>query len=91
LPALLNTGFTSDELDIYIPRPVAEELGLWPPPEGAALEILETAGGEALSYFISNAVELTVVEEDRTSKTVVRNAVVFPHCGEVLLSDAVIE
>jgi len=28
VPALLNTGFTSDELDIYISRPVAEELGL---------------------------------------------------------------
>jgi len=32
-----------------------------------------------------------VVEEGRTSKTLVCNAVVSPHGGEVLLSDAVIE
>ena len=28
--ALLNTGFTSDELDIHVPRGLAEKLGLWP-------------------------------------------------------------
>jgi len=27
-PTLLNTGFTSDELDIHIPRDLAEKLGL---------------------------------------------------------------
>jgi len=32
VPAPLNTGFTSDELNIYIPRGIARELGLWSPP-----------------------------------------------------------
>jgi len=89
--ALLNTGFTSDELDIHIPRDIARELGLWPPPKDASLEILDTAGGETLSYFIPNAVKLTIVEEDKTSKTVICNVVVSLQEKEILLSDAVIE
>ncbi len=89
--ALLNTGFTSEELDIHLPRGLAEELGLWPPPRGSVLETLETAGGEVLSYFIPRAVRLTVVEDDRGSKTVICNVVISLYEEEVLLSDAVIE
>jgi len=44
-----------------------------------------------LSCFIPNTVGLAVVEEDRTSKTVVCNAVVSPHGGEVQLFKVVIE
>jgi len=33
VPALLNTVFTSDELDIHVPKDIASELGLWPPPK----------------------------------------------------------
>jgi hypothetical protein len=90
-PTLLKTGFTSDELDIHIPRDLAEKLGLWPPPEDASLEVLDTAGGEALSYFIPEAVKLTVVEEDRASRTIVCNVIVSLREKEALLSDAVIE
>jgi len=88
---LLNTGFTSDELDIHLPRDVAEKLGLWPPPSDASLEVLDTAGGEVLSYLIPRAVKLTVIEEDRVSKSIVCNALISLHEREVLLSDAVIE
>ena len=91
IPALLNTGFTTDELDIHIPRNIAERLGLWPPPVNSSLEVLDTAGGEVLTYFIPNAVKLTVIEEDRTSKTIICNAIISLHEREVLLSDAVIE
>jgi len=89
--ALLNTGFTSEELDIHIPRNIARELGLWPPPRDASLEILDTAGGETLSYFIPSAVKLTVIEEDKTSKTIICNVIVSLQEKEILLSDAVIE
>ena len=89
--ALLNTGFTSNELDIHIPRGLAEKLGLWPPPRNAMLEVLDTAGGEVLGYFVPNAVKLTVLEDDRTSKTITCNAIISLHEREVLLSDAVIE
>ena len=33
VPALLNTGFTSNELDIHVPKDIASRLGLWPPPK----------------------------------------------------------
>jgi hypothetical protein len=90
-PALLNTGFTSDSLDIHLPIPAAEALGLWPPPPNAVLETLDTAGGETLSYYIPDAVRLTVLEEDRNSKTIMYNVLVSPLEREILLSDAVIE
>jgi len=44
-----------------------------------------------LSYFIPDAVELTVIEDDRTSKTITCNVIISLHEREVLLSDAVIE
>ena len=91
--ALLNTGFTSDELDIHVPRGLAEKLGLWPPPGNASLEVLDTAGGEVLSYFIPDAVELVVVDENdvEVSRRITCNVIVSLHEREVLLSDAVIE
>lgn len=89
--ALLNTGFTSNELDILIPKNIAKELNLWPPPDDAILEVLDTAGGEVLSYLIPNSVKLTVLENDRVSKTIICNTIVSLHEKEVLLSDAVIE
>jgi len=55
------------------------------------LEVLDTAGGEVLGYFVPNAVKLTVLEDDRTSKTITCNAIISLHEREVLLSDAVIE
>ena len=91
VPALLNTVFTSNELDIHVPKDIASELELWPPPKNSSLEVLNTAGGEVLSYFIPNAVELTVIENDRNSKTITCNVIISLHEPEVLLSDAVIE
>jgi len=89
--ALLNTGFTTETLDIHIPRKVAEELKLWPPPSNAILETLDTPGGEVLSYFIPNAVKLTVVEQDRKSKSIICNVIISTYEKDILLSDAVIE
>lgn len=89
--ALLNTGFTTDTLDIHIPYKVAKVLGLWPPPSDAILETLDTAGGEVLSYLIPNSVKLTVIESDRASKSILCNAIISMHEKEILLSDAVIE
>ncbi|MGC8932894.1 MAG: hypothetical protein ACP5KE_05710 [Candidatus Methanodesulfokora sp.] len=89
--ALLNTGFTSDELDVHIPKDLAEKLDLWPPPAGSSLEVLETAGGEVMGCWIKEALRLRVVESDRSSKDLLCNALVSPLEREVLLSDAVIE
>jgi len=90
-PALLNTGFTTESLDIHLPCKVAETLELWPPPVDAVLETLDTPGGEVLSYFIPSALDLNVVEVDRLSKTIRCNAIISTYEQEILLSDAVIE
>ena len=70
VPALLNTGFTSNVLDIHVPRDIAEKLGLWPPQITRSSSYLILPGGEILGYYIPEAVELTVIEDDRTSKTI---------------------
>ncbi|MEM3506992.1 MAG: hypothetical protein QW589_02065 [Candidatus Bathyarchaeia archaeon] len=88
---LLNTGFTSLELDILIPKGLAERMNFWPPPEGAILETLDTAGGEVLSYIIPESIELTVLAKNKASKNVRCNVIVSTHEKEVLLSDALIE
>ncbi|MBS7611802.1 hypothetical protein KEJ27_06300 [Candidatus Bathyarchaeota archaeon] len=90
-PALLNTGFTTESLDVHLPCRVAEALELWPPPVDAILETLDTAGGEVLSYFIPNILDLNVAEVDRSSKTIRCNAIISTYEREILLSDAVIE
>lgn len=89
--ALLNTGFTSETPDIHLPLPAAEPLGLWPPPPNAVLETLDTAGGEVLSYFTPEAVKLTILEEDKASRSIACNVVISLTEREILLSDAVIE
>jgi len=53
--------------------------------------VIDTAGGEVLSYFIPNTVELAVIEGGRVLRRIVCNAIVSLHEREVLLSDSVIE
>ncbi len=89
--ALLNTGFTSMEPEILLPRKLAEKMSLWPPPENSTLETLDTAGGEVLSYVIPKSVEVAVETRNGFSKSVKCNVIVSTHEKEVLLSDALME
>ncbi len=43
--ALVNSGYEADTPQLLIPTNLARELGLWPPPLGAAEAIFGTAGG----------------------------------------------
>lgn len=88
--AVVNTGFRSETPDIVLPVKVAEQLGLWPLTE-AYLVSAEVVGGEVRMYFLERAVEVTVVEEDRTSRTVVSNVLIEPGEREVLISDCLAE
>ena len=88
---MLNTGFTSEELDVHIPKNLAEKLSLWPPPQNSILEIMDTVGGNILSYVVPRSIRLKVVEDDRESKTSICSAATTLHEEEVFLSDAVIE
>ena len=55
------------------------------------MELLDTAGGEVIAYYVPKSVELTVIEGDRVSRRLVCNTIVSLHEKEILLSDAVIE
>jgi len=43
--ALVNSGFEADTPQLLVPRRLAIELGLWPPPGDAYLIEVGTAGG----------------------------------------------
>lgn len=86
--ALLNSGFESDSPDIAVPVRVADELGLWPP-RLISTVILDTGGGEVVSPYYRNCVELELILEDREPKRVKVNIIVNPHLDEVAISDYV--
>ncbi len=89
--ALLNTGFTTLEPEVLVPKKLAEKLSLWPPPENSILESISTAGGEVLSYIVPKSIEVKVLASKAASESIVCNAIVSMHEREVLLSDALIE
>ncbi len=91
LPALLNSGFESDEPDIAIPVNVAESLRLYPPPSDSEVEEISTAGGLAQVYTVRNAIAVALDLGERLGDEVPCNAVVNPFIDEVLLSDYVID
>ena len=91
IPALVNTGFVSDTLDLAIPISIAEKLGLWPRSPNALSVSLETGGGIVESYIAPQAAIVKVITGDRVSRSVVVNIIVNPFINEVLISDALAE
>jgi len=90
--SLLNTGFESEEPEVMAPVRVAEALGFWPHlPKGAVVKAYETAGGVVRMHHIKEAVEMYVISEDRSSKTVKCALVISELEREVLLSDRAID
>lgn len=85
--ALVNSGFEADTPQLLIPRRLATELGLWPPPEDAYVIDVGTAGGPAKKYFVPGAVEVSVVTEDRVVGPVVSDILISGIEHEVLISD----
>ncbi len=86
--ALVNTGFEAPTPQILLPVKAAERLGLWPPPEGATLEVYDTAGGPTRVYRVENAVRVEVVGR---GQKVLADAVVSQAEVEVLISDRLAE
>jgi len=91
VPALVNTGFTTETPDLALPLRVAEELGLWPQPKEALRVSLETGGGSVDTYIVPQAVIVKVITKDRESREVKANTLINPYIGEVLMSDALTE
>lgn len=88
--SLLNTGYTGSSPEVIVPMGLAENLGLWPPPNEAVESTYDTAGGPARFYMVKQAATLQVVEDDSTSNELVVDTVISPMEREVLLSDYVI-
>ena len=85
--ALVNSGFEAETPQLLIPRRLAVELGLWPPPDEATLIEVGTAGGPVRNYLIPNAAEVTVDTGDRRVGPIKCDIMLSNLEYEVLISD----
>jgi len=85
--ALVNSGFETEKPQLLIPLRLAKEVGLWPPPPDAQIEVFETAGGPTRNYVVREALEVLVEAEDRRVGPVVCDAVISNLEFEVLIND----
>jgi len=85
--ALVNSGYEAETPQLLVPRRLALELGLWPPPEDAQLLEFGTAGGPTRVYLVPQSLEVSVDASDRIVGPVKCDAVVSTTEYEVLISD----
>ena len=85
--ALVNSGFEAESPQLLVPRRLAAELGLWPPPDDAYLVEFGTAGGVVRNYLVPGAAEVTVEAGDRSVGPVKCDVVISGVEEEVLISD----
>ena len=84
--ALVNSGYEVEEPELLIPIRLAEELGLWPPPE-LLMESCVTPAGIARLYSVPHAIDVYLVTEDRTTGPIPCNLMISEYEREVLISD----
>ncbi|MEM1870677.1 MAG: hypothetical protein QW517_06135 [Thermofilaceae archaeon] len=85
--ALVNSGFEAETPQLLIPRRLALELGLWPPPEDAYLVEVGTAGGPVRNYLVPGAAEVLAEAKDRVVGPVQCDVMISHLEYEVLISD----
>jgi len=85
--ALVNSSYEAETTQILLPRRLAAELNLWPPPEDAYLVEVGTAGGPVRNYFVPMAVEVYAETKDRVVGPVKCDAMISHLEYEVLISD----
>ena len=85
--ALVSSGYEADTPQLLIPRRLAHEAGLWPPPEDAYLVEVGAASGPVRNYLVPRALEVYVVTNDRVVGPVIRDAMISGLEHEVLISD----
>ena len=85
--ALVNSGFEADTPQLLVPRRLALELGLWPPPEDSYLVEVGTAGGPVRNYLVPRAAEVYVVTRDRVVGPSICDIMISSIEYEVLISD----
>ncbi len=85
--ALVNSGFEAETPQLLVPRRLAAELGLWPPPDDAYLVEVGTAGGPVRNYLVPGAAEVLVEAGDRAVGPVRCDVMISALEYEVLISD----
>jgi len=85
--ALVNSGFEAETPQLLIPRSLAYELGLWPPPLEALLIEVGTAGGPVRNYLIPKAIDVYAVTSDRVVGPIKCDVMISILEYEVLISD----
>ncbi len=91
LIAVANSGYEASTPQLLVPKNVARDLGLWPPPPEAMELVYDTAGGPLRVWCIPRAVNVAVVTPDYVSNEVVADLVISPFADEALMSDTLIE
>jgi len=85
--ALVNSGYEAETPQLLVPRRLALELGLWPPPDEAVLVEVGTAGGPVRNYLVPRAAEVLVEAGDRAVGPVQCDVMISILEHEVLISD----
>ena len=88
--AIANSGYEAETPQVLIPKRLAGELGLWPPPPGTVETVFDTAGGPLHAWVTPRACRVKVVAGDAESPEVLVDSVVSTIADEVLLSDKTI-
>jgi len=86
-PALVNTGFETEEPEILLPVKLAEKLGLYPPNQGSVLEEYSVVGGTTLIIKSSEPAYVQVVVKDRETHLTEAVPLMSDKEDEVLISD----
>ena len=85
--ALVNSGFEADTPQLLVPRSLAKQLDLWPPPDDAQLVEVGTAGGPTRNYLVPRSLQVSVVTTDRVVGPITADAMISSLEYEVLISD----
>ena len=90
--AIANSGYESFEPEIVIPESLASRLNLFPKlPSGARIEEYRSIGGVTRIYYVPDAVEVSIVTNDRAEDPRVAGVAISDKEDEVLLSDKLID
>ncbi|MEM0080131.1 MAG: hypothetical protein QW655_06810 [Nitrososphaerota archaeon] len=85
--ALVNTGFETERPQLLIPKKLAVELGLWPPPIEAEAVILGTAGGPSRLYLIKDGLRVAILSNGYSTDVKICDALISDIEEEVLIND----
>jgi len=85
--ALVSSGFVTEKPQLPIPKRLAEKLDIWPPPLTSVTIEFGIEGEPIRNFVVPEELEVSIIESDRGTKSVVCDAVISHVGEEVLISD----